>query len=318
VAASKTALQIAQAVVGELGLPRIVSIFINPGTTERQIAALMNAEGDELFQSAQWTASQTLAVINIANPIITTGDVVAGSAAIINIPSTAGLTANLFAVTGNGLITSARVLSVDSPTSITMDEPATASGTGVALVFAKDTYAIPADFGWFLNRTMWDRTNQWELIGPISPQTDEWQRSGVVTTGPRRRWRQVGLPPNCWRLWPPPTASGSAPATLIFEYESNGWALSAAGVRQTQFLTDADTTVIDPVAIIKGVKWRLWQAKGFQYGALQAEYNDYVARLSARDGGAPDLTMARRRSGDNYLLTPDSVPDGFWPGDPGP
>lgn len=312
-AASLTALQIAQAVVGQLGLPRIVSVFSNPGTTERQLLALMNAEGDELFQSHEWTPSQTLAVINIGTPVTTTGDTVANSAAIINIPSTAGITAGLYTVTGNGIITSARVLSVDSPTQITMDEPATVSQVGMSLVFAKDTYAIPADFGWFLNRTMWDRTNQWELIGPVSPQTDEWQRSGVVTTGPRRRWRQVGLPPNCWRLWPPPTTSGSYPATLIFEYESNGWCMSAAGARQTQFLADTDVTVVDPQAIIKGVKWRLWQAKGFQYGAMQAEYNDYVSRLAARDGGSPDLSMSRRRSGDPYLITPDSVPDGFWP-----
>jgi hypothetical protein len=160
---------------------------------------------------------------------------------------------------------------------------------------------------------MWDRTNQWELIGPISPQEDEWQRSGIVTTGPRRRWRQVGLAPNNWRLWPPPTATGSYPATLIFEYESNGWALSAAGVRQTKFLADTDTTVIDPQAIILSTKWRLWQAKKFEYGAMQAEYNDYVSRLAARDGGAADLTLAKpfRQS---VLLSGDSVADGFWPG----
>lgn len=308
-----TALQIAQAVVNELGLPPIISVNINPGTTTRQILALMNRAGDELYQAHQWVQSQNLAVINIGTPVTTTGNTIAGSTSITNIPDTSGITANLYAVTGNGLITSARVVSVDSPTAVTIDEPATVTQIGVALIFAKDTYAVPSDFAWFLNRTMWDRTNQWELIGPMSPQADEWERSGIVTTGPRRRWRQVGLLPNNWRLWPPPTASGTYPATLVFEYESNGWAMSATGVRQTSLLIDTDTTVIDAQGIILATKWRLWQAKGFQYGAMQAEYNDYVSRLAARDGGSADLSLAKRRTTDSYLLTPAQVPDGYWP-----
>lgn len=313
-AATRTALQIAQDVVNELGLPRISSININPGTTTRQVLALMNAAGDELYQSHQWVRMQNLAVVNIATPVITTGDTTAGSGIITNIPDTSGITANLFAAAGNGLITSARVIQVNSPTSVTIDEPATVTQTGVALIFAKDTYAIPSDFAWFLNRTMWDRTNQWELIGPISPQTDEWERSGIVTTGPRRRWRQVGLAPNNWRLWPPPTASGSYPATLVFEYVADAWALSTAGVPQPQLLVDDDTTIVDPMAIKLSTKWRLWQAKGFQYGAMQAESNDYNSRLAARDGGSPDLSLAKPRWGDGgFLITPNQVPDGYWP-----
>lgn len=308
-----TALEIAQSVVNELGLPPVISVNINPGTTTRQILALMNRAGDELYQSHQWVQSQNLAVVNIATPVITTGDTTAGSTSITNIPDTSGITANLFAVVGDGLVTSARVVQVNSATAVTIDEPATETQVGVALIFAKDTYAIPSDFAWFLNRTMWDRTNQWELIGPMSPEADEWQRSGIVTTGPRRRWRQVGLAPNNWRLWPPPTASGTYPATLVFEYESNGWAMSALGVRQTRLLIDTDTTVIDAEAIKLSTKWRLWQAKGFTYGAMQAEYNDYVSRLAARDGGSADLSLARRRTTDSYLLTPADVPDGYWP-----
>lgn len=307
-----TALEIAQAVVDELGLPSISFVTDNANTTVRQIMSLMNRAGDELYQAHQWTQSQTLAVINIDTPVTTTGDTVSGSTTISNIPSTAGIEGSYFAVVGNGLITSTRVVTVVDATTVTVDQPATETQVAVDLIFARDTYTKPTDFSWFLNRTMWDRTNQWELIGPISPQVDEWERSGVVTTGPRRRWRQVGLGPTNWRLWPPPTASGSYPATLVFEYESKNWALDASGNRIDKLTNDTDTPIIDAQAIILATKYLLWRAKGFQYASMQADYLDYVSRLTARDGGAADLSLAKPMR-QSLLISSASAPDGFWP-----
>lgn len=313
-----TALQICQAVVDELGLPQVNFITANTNTTVRQLVALVNRAADELYQTHQWTISQALAVISIETPVTTTGDTVAGSTTISNIPSTTGIEANTFAVVGDNLVTSTRVVEVIDGTTVRVDQQATETMVGGSLIFARDTYAMPDTFKWFLDRTMWDRTNQWELIGPISPQMDEWQRSGIVTTGPRRRWRQIGTTvgattQNMWRLWPPPTASGSYPATLVFEYEADTWARSAAGVALTSMTADDDYPVIDSQAIILSSKWRLWQAKGFAYASLQAEYIDYTSRLAARDGGSADLSLARTGAG-SYLIGSDQVPDGYWPG----
>jgi len=308
-----TALQIAQAVVNELGLPAITFITNNTNTTVRQIVGLMNRAGDELYQAHQWTQSQNLHVVNIGSPVTTTGDVTAGSDIIANVGDTSGVVANYFAITGEYLVTSTRVVEVVDATTLRIDQPATQTMVGSDLVIARDTFERPEDFAWFLDRTMWDRTNRWELIGPISPQVDEYNRSGVVTTGPRRRWRQVGLPETCWRLWPPPAAPGSYPATLVFEYVWNTWAKDALGAPANNLSADDDYPIIDAQAIILSTKWRLWQAKGFDYGAYQAEYLDYVERLKARDGGAADLSLAKPYQSP-VLITPASVPDGFWPG----
>lgn len=310
---SLTALQIAQSVVDELGLPAITFITNNTNTTVRQVVSLMNRAGDEIYQAAEWTHAQNLAVINIGPPVVTTGNTTAGSDVITNIPSTAAIVANYFAVDGDYLITSTRVAEVLSATSVRVDQPATQTAVGSELIFARDTFARPDNFAWFIDHTMWDRTNRWELIGPVSPQTDEYNRSGVVTTGPRRRWREIGLPQTCWRLWPPPTAPGSYPATLVFEYVWNTWAQDAVGAPVNKLSADGDVPLIDAQAIILSTKWRLWQVKGFEYGAMQAEYIDYMSRLVARDGGSPDLSLAKPYQSPN-LLTPASVPDGFWPG----
>jgi len=312
-----TLLQIAQRVAAELGLPSIATVEGNADNTVRQINALINRSGDNIYQEYPWIVSQEYHIVDIEAPIDTTGDIVVGDTTITNIPTTAGIVANQFAIVGGGLLTSTRVVEVVDGTTIVIDQQPTVAGTGVALTIARDTYAVPDDFKWFANMTMWDRTNHWQLIGPMSPQADQWMRSGIVPTGPRRRWRQVGTEPTNWRLWPPPTASGDYPATLIFEYNSKYWAANAAGTRQEGLTIDTDYAVIDGQAIVLDTKWRLWQAKGFNYGALQAEALDYLARLGARDGGSPDLSLARRMS-NFYLLNQENIPDGGWAGEGNP
>lgn len=305
-------LTIANQVTAELGLPQLASIVGNTDLTARQILALANRAGDELYQTQQWTPLQNYSIINITTPTyIGNATLVSGSTTVI-VTTTAGITANYFAITGVQIPTAARIVTVTDATHLVMDEPSTYTGV-TPVVIAQDTFNIPNDFKWFLNRTMWDRTNHWELIGPVSPQVDEWQRSGIVSVGPRKRWRQVGIPNQCWRIWPPPTATTDYPATLVFEYVSDYWAQSVSGTAQPYFQADTDTSIVDGQAIVLSVKWRLWQAKGFDWGAYQAEYNDYVSRLAAKDGGSPDLTLGRRRLRDDYLITPYNVPDGGWP-----
>jgi len=306
-------LEIVTAVCDELGLtpPSLVAGSNDP--TARQLYALTNRAGDEIYQTQGWTALQQERIVNIAAPISTTGDLTADSDLITNIPSTTGIVANLWAVSGDSIPIAARVIEVVDGNTVRMDMPASETIVATALTFAQDTYSVPDNFGWWIARTMWDRTNRWELIGPISPQIDEWQRSGVVTTGPRRRWRQIGVKPNIWRLWPPPTAPSDYPGTMVFEHQSKFWVLGVDGTAKPRFSADTDSPIIDEQALILSVKWRLWQAKGFDYLAMQAEYNDYVARLAARDGGAADLTLAKPRPR-TVLLGPENVQDGYFPG----
>jgi len=53
-------------------------------------------------------------------------------------------------------------------------------------------YAMPSDFDRFIDETWWDRNNYWPLQGPYTPQ--EWQvrKSGIISDGPRKRFRLKG------------------------------------------------------------------------------------------------------------------------------
>src|SRR6185312_4232667 len=117
------------------------------------------------------------------------------------------------------------------------------------------------NFDRYIDHTWWDRTNHWMLVGPQSPQFDQWQRSGIVTTGPRRRWRQIGVRPTVYRLWPGPS-SQDTPAALVFEFIADGWVLHEDGSYGTKFTADNDVSILNSQALILGCKWRFRQVKG--------------------------------------------------------
>jgi hypothetical protein len=321
--APKTCLQIANAALGELGFPQITLLNGNPDPTAVQILALLNKEGEELRDTPEdgWTAMQTEFNLIVNPPVITTGDVALNSAVIQNIPSTAGLTPGNWAVIGNFLPTAARILTVDSLTQITMTMEATGAIAQTPVTFAQDTYTIPADFKAYINRTWWDRTNRWELLGPDSPQMDQWHRSGIVVTGPRRHWRQLGSSlNNQYRLWPPPVEIVN-PIQLVYEYLSTNWVNMTGSTTSTgtnsAFTNDTDTPFLDDRALIDGLKWRFKKAKG--YGGWEddrSDYIDFVDRLIGRDGGAETLSMVKRVH--PIFISPANVQDGFFPGPIGP
>jgi hypothetical protein len=305
-------LTIVQTAANELGLtaPSAVATSTDPQTV--QLLALTNRDCVGLYRSYDWTDLQIPFIVNVEAPITVTGDVANGSALITNISSTAGLDAN-YAVSATGTLQAQRVAEVLTASSVRCEMQNTADATGADIVFARDTYDLPTDFDRYIGQTWWDRTNFWRLIGPDSPQQDEYVRSGIFATGPRRRWRQIGRKPAAWRIWPPPFAGGApAPGALVFEYISKNCIVGANGETKPLFTADNDEPLVDDQLVIMGVKWRMWQIKGFDYAALQQEYIDAVNAKFATDGGIPDLYLNRRTG--PFLISSANVQDGFWPG----
>lgn len=308
----KNLLQIVQTAQLELGLPVDTTVIGSTQQTTQQMYGLANLELDELRQRHNWTALQTEYDLVVSPPTITTGTTALNSAVITGIPSTAGLEANYWQVAGANIPTAARILSVDSATQITMTMEATGVAVGTALTFSKDTYPEPTDFMNFIGDTWWDRTNRWSLLGPDSPQMDQWHRSGIVAFGPRRHFRQLGPLANNYRIWPPP-AELVNPLQLVFEYISFNCVYSAATyTRIKYFAANTDVPVLNDRAIIMGLKWRFWQQKGFDWSLFRSDYDNYVDRLIARDGGRSKINMVNDSA--SILLNSYQVQDGYYPG----
>ncbi len=312
----RTILQLINATEDELGLERSATVYgTSPTLTAKQMGALANRALDELRRMNRWTVMQFEFNIVVEVPLVTTGTMAAGSAVITAIPSTSTLEARFWSVSGTGVPDAARISTIDSATQVTMNmqNTNTAVATATAITFAKDTYSVPSGFDYFNNETMWDRTNFWQLLGPTSPQVDQYLRSGITPTGPRRHWRYIGPYANKFRLWPPPTEI-TTPLQLVFEYLSlNAVSVNGAGNAFAQlFANDNDTCLLDENALMMGIKWMFWEIKGFgSYITMQNRWIDYVNRLAARDGGAKTLNMARRPA--SILISSANAPDGNFP-----
>jgi len=320
--AARTLLQIIQAIQSELGLPLSTSVITNTtDATTVQMLALANWEIEELRRKHRWTLLNRENNLIVNTPTVVTGNLTANSAVITNIsPNTTGLLAQYYQVAGLGIPIASRILSVDSSSQVTMTMEATGAATATTLTFSQDTYPEPTDFDYFINDTWFDRTNRWRLLGPDSPQQDQFVRSGIVALGPRRHFRQLGSLANTYRLWPAPSEI-AAPLQLVFEYQSTN-SIQAAGVSNyatntTQWVNDTDTPILNDRAIIMGVKARFWAQKGMAGAALMMkQYDDFVERQIARDGGAKKLSLVPRQV--PFLLDVSNVQDSSFPGPTGP
>lgn len=169
-------------------------------------------------------------------------------------------------------------------------------------------YVLPSDFRAMIDGTLWDRTRLWELRGALSPQ--EWQlykSSAIGYASLQRRWR-LRVPSGSSAGSPVEFLIDPTPleiAQVAFEYVSNAWCKSAAGVAQTSWLGDSDTGILDEYLIRLGVKWRFLERLGLDYGKAEAEYYDQVEKAVGRDGGASALCFAPENT--SYLLSSANV-----------
>lgn len=300
-----TLIELVQDFCMEVSVPAPNAVIGSLDPTINQVLALAQRLGRDLCREYDWQELDKEGLITTV-AVSSTGDIVTGSPVITNIPDTSAFSVN-WGVTGigAGIAPFAQIISVDSATQVTMNLAAQATGTNQSLTFAQVQYPLPSDWLAEIPQTEWDRTDRWPLIGPVSPQ--DWQsfKSGIVYAGPRLRWRVL----NGTMAINPPPGNG---LTLAFEYISNGWVLSAAGVSQPRFTADTDTFVFDPSLMVAGLKLRWLQTKGFDYAFAQADFRNLLSTCRAQNKSAQKLSLAP--SVGTILLTNRNIPDGNWPG----
>lgn len=298
-------LQMVQAATSELALPIPLSVIGNTDAQIIQLLALANREGRETWQYANknggWQALRQQHLFNTAGVPSMYGNFTSGSPIITNITTTTGVVADMVGVASGYLPSEARVVSVDSPTQVTMDQNATATGAQQSLYFGQDRYVLPSDFGYFMTQTFWDRNFRWQLLGPLDAQ--EWQvlKSGISPTGPRRRFRVMD---NYFNIDPVPAEVDQE----VFEYYSAGWCQSSGGTVQTLWAADTDNYILDDDTMILGLKWRYLRAKGLDYQEERKTYDDRLSTVAGRDGGNRNLPMNATASGVRFL-NETNVPD---------
>jgi hypothetical protein len=281
----------------ELGIPTPSTVAGNNSQDVVQLLALMNACGYELLRRADWR-ELTRQYTFYTEATTATGSWAEGVATITGLASTAGLDTT-YQVQGDGIPNATYITSVGS-TSVTINYQPTSTQINSQVIFQKVKYDLPADYNSTVNRTHWDKSKRWEMLGPESPQQWEWLLSGYISTGPRIRWRLLG---KYFQIWP----GMNAGELLGFEYRSRGWAESASGTPQNSFTADDDTCIYPDRLMVLGTKLKYFEAKGFDTTAL---YRDYLMEFDtavAQDTAAANLSFAPRPG--TVLIGYDNIPD---------
>ena len=295
-----TLLQLIQRACQETGLNQPNAIVSSNNKQTQQFLGLANMLGQQMVADFEWEKLVKVQQFQVQTET-QDGATTNGSAVITGLTDTSNLSTN-WSVTGTNIFTPSTIVSVDSPTQVTISYPATGSGTG-SLTFTQLVYDLPTDWDRQINRTHWDRTNHWEMVGPKSAQEWQWLQGGIVATGPRIRYRIFGGKFNIW----PIEVSASQ---LAYEYLSSSWVYAVGQDTPTKqyFTADDDTCIFKDRLMIAGLKLLFWQAKGLDTTAFQRDYDRELSTSMAQDHGAPTLSLAPVM--DTVLISPMNIPDG--------
>lgn len=156
-----------------------------------------------------------------------------------------------------------------------------------------------ADFDRFVDDSMWDRTADWKIEGPISAQ--EWQQNKALVAAGTTYWFRVRG--GAILFTPQPTAGN----TVYFEYISKNFCKSSGGTGQSAWAADTDTGVLPEELTTMGIVWRFKMSKGLAYADDLQKYNVEVSNAIARDGGKPVLNMGAVAS--SVVI---NIPESSW------
>ena len=297
---SQTMLQLVNQVQNELNLAVSTSVAGNPNTDVQQILSLMNGAGYELLKEYDWQSLQVQYRF-YTKSLTANGTTTNGSAVLIMAAGTdlSNVTSQ-WQLSGYNIPQDTYVVSVDNVSKqIVMSQVATGTDTQ-SVVIAQTAYDLPADFETITNRTHWDKSKHWEMLGPEDAQQWQWLKSGYISTGPRIRWRILD---NQFQIWPVMNTD----EYLGWEYRSKGWARAADGTVKNSFTADSDTTVFDDRLMVLFTKMKYWGIKGFDTTVVSQDYQRVLSIAKANDKGAPNLSFAPYPS--KVLIGYANIPD---------
>lgn len=149
-------------------------------------------------------------------------------------------------------------------------------------------YPLPLDYDRRINETLWNRSQNWPLIGPIDPILWQQYKSGFITTLPRQRFRVKGIQDNQFFIDPTPS-DDDGDQQMVYEY------ISETAIRPVSWAANTAYTTATPYVFYNGLILKCIangtsanNGQGPQYGIdntmLWDSVPDYVASQSYYEG----------------------------------
>jgi len=294
---SSTLLQLVQQATGEMGLNQPTQVVGNSSSDVIQLYSLINSVGYEVQRDHNWEAlDKEYRFYTVYETLTCT--LVEDSVNVTTVESTTGLS-NLWIVTGTGINQDTYVNTVTGANSLTLSQAATETGV-FTLYFSQAKYPLPSDWDRQIDRTHYDKSKRWEMMGPTDAQQWQFLKSSYISTGPRIRYRILG---GYFQIWP----AMNTDEYLGFEYMSNQWATSSTGVTQSSFLADSDTCIFPDRLMVTALKKKYFEIKGFDSTAFTRDYLQQLSFAKANDSGSATLSFAPTPG--SILIGFENIPD---------
>ncbi|CAB4160851.1 hypothetical protein UFOVP770_14 [uncultured Caudovirales phage] len=294
---SSTLLQLVQQATGEMGLNQPTQVVGNSSSDVIQLYSLINSVGYEVQRDHNWEAlDKEYRFYTVYTTLTCT--LVEDSVNVTTLESTTGLS-NLYIVTGTGINQDTYVNTVTGANSLTLSQAATQTGV-FTLYFSQAKYPLPSDWDRQVDRTHYDKSKRWEMLGPTDAQQWQFLKSSYISTGPRIRYRILG---GYFQIWP----AMNTDEYLGFEYMSNQWATSSTGVTQSSFLADSDTCIFPDRLMVTALKKKYFEIKGFDSTAFTRDYLQQLSFAKANDSGSATLSFAPTPGA--ILIGFENIPD---------
>lgn len=170
-------------------------------------------------------------------------------------------------------------------------------GTHQIVTTSADTgsYDLPDDYLYMIDQTGWTPSNRLPMGGPLSAQDwtfitgSGWNQYTIYVS-----FREFDGTFNILPNDPVPDAQ-----TITFEYVRNTFAIPEGVTDPTEYTNrvtaSSDTILFPPVLIMKLLKLRYLEAKGFDTTAALGQYNTALATWIPKDASSPVLNMGCRR-----------------------
>jgi hypothetical protein len=172
-------------------------------------------------------------------------------------------------------------------------------------------YDLPSDFSYMIDQTGWDLSNTVPIGGPLSPQVWSYLLGRDLVS--QTIYASFRLVDGTFNLFPQPPPTG---IDVRFEYISRNWVLEAgvAGTRKDLVSVGSDTVLYEPIMIIKFLKVKWLDAKGFDSTAARMDFDSMYSGRVGRDTGAPILNAGAGVRWPPYLNAWYNVPDSGYGG----
>lgn len=175
-------------------------------------------------------------------------------------------------------------------------------------------YDMPEDFGYILNRTEWDRTNNVPMGGPLSAQ--DWTYLKGRDLASNTLYASFRIAQGKFNVFP---SNPSAGLDLNFEYMSKNWVWDGSlddPKYKDSVTLPSDVPLFDKTLITRALKVKYLESGGFDTSKAQADYNQIFAFLTGNDKGAPTLNAGRHGRSFPYLTGYNVGDTGFGGGKP--